>query len=270
MALLLATTLLLGGNRVRANNVGESEIFCRYLFSEYESSNALHGIWTEFWDKASDATELAGELIDADLGFYDKNKMKQGYLANTLFDVIDNQESITIKQTRSSSLYADFVDKINHKDFYNNGSYFCPKEIYGKKPTQDRNTGRYIITLYSSKKNFYNEVIYIYYLFQGPMTRDAAAGTVEISNATCLGLLGSFKNDLDGILKIIRLVAPLMVIIYSTYDFLGAIFSSDAELLKKASSRLQARLILIAILFFLPTILNIILGIIDTSYTTCV
>jgi len=270
MTLLLVITFFLGINKVSANSVDESELFCRYLFSKPESSNALHGAWTEFWDKVSDTTEFIGELTDTNLGFYDKNKMKHGYLANTLFDVVDNRGNIIVKQTKSSSLYADFSDKINQKTFYDNGEFSCPKAIYGKKPIQDKNTGRYVITLYSEKKNFHNEVIYIYSLFQGPITRKDASGTVEIRDASCLGVLGSFKNDLDGLLKIIRFVAPLMVIIYSTYDFLGAIFNKDAELLGKASSRLRARLILVAILFFLPTILNIILGIIDSSYTTCV
>ena len=268
---LVVTIFFLDANKVSANNnVDESEVFCRYLFSTYESSNALHGAWTGFWDKVSDMMESIGGLTDTDLGFYDKNKMSQGYLANTLFDIVDNRGSIVVKQTESSSLYADFGDKINHNDFYENEEFFCQKVIYGKKPIRDKKTGRYVITLYSDEKSFHNEVIYIYNLFQGPTTRKDAAGTIEIRDASCLGVLGSFKNELDVILKIIRIVAPLMVIIYSTYDFVGAIFSNDTDLLKKATSRLLSRLILTAILFFLPTILNIILSIIDTSYTTCV
>lgn len=271
IAMLLVLTFFLNINKANANSNGnESEVFCRYLFGEYKSSNALHGALTEFWDKASDATEFIGELVDIDLGFYDKNKMEHGYLANTLFDVVDNQGSVIVKQTKSSSLYADFGDKMNHDVFYNKEGFFCPKTIYGKKPIQDKNTERYAITLYSNDKNFHNEVIYMYNLFQGPMTRKDAAGTIEIRDATCLGVLGGFKNDLDGILKIIRIIAPLIVIVYSTYDFLAAVFSNNAEFFKKAFFRLRLRLILIAILFFLPTILNIILGIIDTSYTTCV
>ena len=269
--LLLVMTFFCSINNVSASNgVNQSEAFCRYLFDKYESSNALHAAWTEFWDKASDATEFLGELIDTDLGFYDKNKMKYGYLAYTLFDVVDNRGNIIVKQTESSSLYADFGAKIDRERFYEGKEFFCPKEIYGKKPIQDKNTGRYVITLYSDTKSFHNEVIYIYSLIQGPTTRKDAAGTIEIRDASCLGVLGDFKNELDGILKIFRFLAPLMVIVYSTYDFLGAIFSKDAELLKKATSRLRSRLILIAVLFFLPTILNIILGIIDESYTTCV
>jgi len=270
LTLLLSATLFLGEKSVNAyGNVDESEVFCRYLFGTYESSNALHGTWTGFWDKVSDVIESIGGLTDTDLGFYDKNKMGHGYLSNTLVDIIDNQGSIIVKQTESSSLYADFGDKINHGDFYENKEFFCQKEIYGKKPIQDKKTGRYVITLYSDKKSFHNEVIYIYNLFQGPTTRKAAAGTIEIRDISCLDILGGFYHDLYGILKIIRIVAPLLVIIYSTYDFVGAIFSKDVELLKKATERLRLRLILIAILFFLPIFLDIILGIIVDTSTTC-
>lgn len=271
LTLLLVMTFFIGMNKVNANDsVDESEVFCRYLLGKHESSNALHGAWTGFWDKVSNVMETIGELIDTDLGFYEQNKMEHGYLANTLFDVVDNRGSIIVKQTESSSFYADFGDKLNHKEFYEDGDFSCPAKLYGKAPIQDKKTGRYAIILHSDKNDFHNEIIYVYNLSQGPTTRKDASGTVEIRDATCLGVLGSFKKDLDGALKIIRFVAPLIVVIYSTYDFVGALFSKDAELLTKATTRLRSRLILVAVLFFLPIVLNIILDITDTLYASCV
>ena len=84
----------------------------------------------------------------------------------------------------------------------------------------------------------------------------------------CEGLLGSFGKDLSGALKIIRIVGPLMVIFLSSYDYAAAIFSKDVDLLKKANSRIRRRLILIAFLFLIPTILDIVLRFADSVYTT--
>jgi len=94
------------------------------------------------------------------------------------------------------------------------------------------------------------------------------AETENIGAATCDGVLGRFGDDLRGVLRIIRIVAPLMVIGFGTFDYLTAIFSKDAEALKKSNEKLVKRLVLVAILFFLPTILNLLLGVIDVQ--TCV
>jgi len=86
----------------------------------------------------------------------------------------------------------------------------------------------------------------------------------------CEGMLGPLKQDLEGILMIIRIVAPLIVLALGTYDYITSIVSKDAELLKKANSKLVKRLTLMALLFFLPSLLNILLGWVDVTYQTCV
>ncbi len=84
-------------------------------------------------------------------------------------------------------------------------------------------------------------------------------------------ILGDFKDDLQEILKMVRMFAPILVAVISVYEYLSVVFMKDASELKKANSRLIKRLILITLLFLLPTFLNIILDLVDTgNYSTCV
>ncbi len=87
----------------------------------------------------------------------------------------------------------------------------------------------------------------------------------------CTGLLGpTLKKDLEGILKIIQILAPLIVVLLTTVEFIGAVASKDDDALKKGLNRLVTRLVLVAVLFFLPLILNYLLQIIDSKYSTCI
>lgn len=58
------------------------------------------------------------------------------------------------------------------------------------------------------------------------------------------------------ILKIIRYIVPVIIIILSTLDFIGAIGSSNDDAMKKASQKLTKRIIAAIILFLLPLILQ--------------
>lgn len=92
----------------------------------------------------------------------------------------------------------------------------------------------------------------------------------EVENQNCTGLLGTFAEDLEGFLKIIRILAPLLVIAFSIYEYIGAIVNKDDDALKKSNKRLLYRLLIVAILFLLPTLLNLLLMLIDAKYTTCI
>lgn len=76
--------------------------------------------------------------------------------------------------------------------------------------------------------------------------------------------LGSF---LQRIFDMVKLIAPILVILFGSLDFGKAVISSDQEELKKAQSRFIKRCIAAVALFFLPTIINLLLEHIDA--TTC-
>ncbi len=93
----------------------------------------------------------------------------------------------------------------------------------------------------------------------------------------CEGLLGDPDNEdsvawfIVKILNYLRLLGPLMVLIFSSLDFIKAILTSDDESMKKAQSNLIIRLILAALLFVLPTLIEVILDIFGiTSSDICI
>lgn len=93
----------------------------------------------------------------------------------------------------------------------------------------------------------------------------------------CEGLLGDPDNEdsvawfIVKILNYLRLLGPLMVLVLSSLDFAKAILTSDDESLKKAQSNLITRLILAALLFVLPTLIEVILDIFGiTSSDICI
>ena len=96
-------------------------------------------------------------------------------------------------------------------------------------------------------------------------------------NKECKGILGNPDNEdsvawfLVKILDYLRLLGPLMVLVLSSLDFAKAILTSDDESLKKAQSSLITRLILAALLFVLPTLIEVILDIFGfTSSDICI
>jgi len=93
---------------------------------------------------------------------------------------------------------------------------------------------------------------------------------VNFDENTCEGLLGSFYNDLQSILNAIKIIGPIIVFGLSTFEYITAIVSKEGEGLKKANDRLIKRLVLIAVLFFLPLLINILLGLtIGSEYSAC-
>lgn len=82
--------------------------------------------------------------------------------------------------------------------------------------------------------------------------------------------LGSLRGDLQGIFNVFKIVAPILVIAMSVYDFIKAFTGKVEGEMKKAFTKLVKRLIFAVILFFLPNILDFFLGLVDPGYTTCI
>ena len=96
-------------------------------------------------------------------------------------------------------------------------------------------------------------------------------------NKECKGILGNPDNEdsvawfLVKILDYLKLLGPLMILVLSSLDFAKAILMSDDESLKKAQSSLITRLILAALLFVLPTLIEVVLDIFGfTSSDVCI
>lgn len=77
---------------------------------------------------------------------------------------------------------------------------------------------------------------------------------------SCDSLLGD-PNDKNSvawllykILNYIRILGPLAVVVLSGIEFTKAIINSDDDTMKKATGHLRTRLIMVALLFLIPTI----------------
>ena len=96
---------------------------------------------------------------------------------------------------------------------------------------------------------------------------------------TCTGddsVLGNPKNPdsvawlLDKILTWATIIGMVLVVVFSSIDFLKVIVKGDDDSMTKAAQKLAIRLILAALLFFVPTITNTLLDIFGlTSESTC-
>ena len=72
------------------------------------------------------------------------------------------------------------------------------------------------------------------------------------------------------IFNFIKVVGPILVVILSSVDFVQVIIKSDDEAMAKAQKKLITRLILAALLFVVPTIVEVILDVFGmTSSSTC-
>ena len=62
---------------------------------------------------------------------------------------------------------------------------------------------------------------------------------------------------------IILIIAPILLLVLGTYDFLGAVTAGDEKTMKKATDTFLKRLIICIIIMILPVIVNMII-----SFTT--
>lgn len=80
--------------------------------------------------------------------------------------------------------------------------------------------------------------------------------------ANCNGLFTQEGLDIiKEILNWIRIIAPILVILLVALDLSSAVISSDNDALTKATKKIIPRLIAVALLFFIPTLIRAILSI---------
>lgn len=64
---------------------------------------------------------------------------------------------------------------------------------------------------------------------------------------------------LQKIFNYVKIIGPILVVILSSFDFITVIVKSDDEAMGKATKKLTTRLILAALLFFIPTLVQVLL-----------
>ena len=82
--------------------------------------------------------------------------------------------------------------------------------------------------------------------------------------------LGYIKKDLQNIFDFVKVLAPLLVIGFSTYEFVKAIAAKDSKDIKRAFSTLIKRMICAIILFFLPILIEFFLDLLIDINDICI
>ena len=67
---------------------------------------------------------------------------------------------------------------------------------------------------------------------------------------------GDFANFLQQIFNVFKYLAPALVIVLSTVEFIKAAASDDKDALMKATKKTGTRIVLAILLFFLPGLIN--------------
>lgn len=64
-------------------------------------------------------------------------------------------------------------------------------------------------------------------------------------------------NDLKNAWRLLQIAAPILVILFGSFDFAQAVISQDNDAMKKATSKFSKRLFCAIALFFLPILVNL-------------
>lgn len=97
---------------------------------------------------------------------------------------------------------------------------------------------------------------------------------VGTGKITCEGVFGKdgkgqFAKVLREIFKYMRIIAVGLFVIFTTLDFIKAISASEDNPIKTATKNLTSRFIYLLILLVLPTLINIVLSIIEIKNGLC-
>ncbi len=84
-------------------------------------------------------------------------------------------------------------------------------------------------------------------------------------NSNCGGLEPIVKLIKKGVFPIVQIVIPLVLIVFGTIDLGKAVISSDEKAIKSAQSMLIKRCIYAAAIFFVTTIVSLLMGIVATG-----
>lgn len=82
----------------------------------------------------------------------------------------------------------------------------------------------------------------------------------ELSEEDCEAILGDILEIVNTIFDWIKIIAPILLIVFGSIDFGSAVLQDNQDALKKAASKFVKRAIATVAIFFLPLIINLILS----------
>ena len=86
-----------------------------------------------------------------------------------------------------------------------------------------------------------------------------------INDKSCHGLLFLVKIIRRGVFPILQIGIPIILIVLGTLDLAKAVIASDEKQVKEAQSKLIKRCIYAVAVFFIVTIVNVVLSMVATT-----
>lgn len=178
--------------------------------------------------------------------------------------------SITIKDDLSATVSVNSLNTTNWNDWKKviNDQAICPKYIIKTQKIQVTNSESKAKE-YSTKKR----VLYFKLSSEEDLTK---SNNVNNANMNCNSLLGDTEDEesvawlVQHILNYVKLAGPVLVLIFTSIDYLKALVQSDDETMAKNNKKLATRILLAVLLFFIPTLVNVLLGLFGfTTSGTC-
>lgn len=92
---------------------------------------------------------------------------------------------------------------------------------------------------------------------------------ISILDAYCSILGEELEELLNEAFLVIRVCVPILCVILIAIDVLGAVTSGDEKNMKDAQSKAVKRLIIGVVIFFIPTLVNLVLEWAGFAFGTC-
>lgn len=92
---------------------------------------------------------------------------------------------------------------------------------------------------------------------------------INILDVDCSILGDELQEILNEIFLIIRICVPIICVVLIAIDILGAVTSGDEKNMKDAQSKAVKRLIIGVVIFFIPSVVNLILQWAGFALGTC-
>ncbi len=109
------------------------------------------------------------------------------------------------------------------------------------------------------------------YLLMGIMILVIFSTIYVHAQESCQGIFGQeLIDEIKSIFRIIQIIAPIALLLLTSFDFAKVVFSDNKDGLNKAKNNFLKRAVAVLIIFFSPYIITLILDLInDSSMRSC-
>lgn len=242
-------TILINDHK-KGNTTSKVEAFSHFLIKDITEGNVTRKLddrednffvgLSEFYTGSSKNTyTYAGNSMDAILSGMIEKELNRNLDLETLSDAEVKERLSQAMQAISYLQYYKNDYTMNLKDLYNYVDESTIKEILGEKFDGSVNS------ILDGMRELYEEL-------------GQKHGIYTITD--CTGLLGQKTiNKIKPYINAVKIVVPILLILFGIVDFSKAIFAGDQEKMATAQKTFIKRLVIAILVFVVPTLLGVLL-----------